>query len=338
MKKIKIILAVLLVAAFATTSLLAETIPRGPYFIKSVKSGNAWSGVWDVPGTPRKFKKGQNIKVWDLTRQDSRSKDRHFYIIKERNGYYRIKSGLGSRAYLNVDGNRTKNGTNIELWSKKRGSNAAAQLFRFVHLGGGRYKIYTKSGKIICLAGRSERNGSNVHIWDNHNGPWCEWNLIKKSTRQTYVPQSSYSSPNKGRSRWTHPNKRNSSATDVTLDLVFRMSKNDFRADKYFKTVDYLKLRKENSMKNISSRLNRLDGAKTLNWVLKIVDNAAQNRSTSTRILLYNEISKVNFAKATKSFVNRLLGAGVKKHVNNVYKKERNRRCKAALERIKSKL
>ncbi len=332
MNKIIFKLAALFIAVVTTSSLYAadqNTIPSGPYFIKSVKSGKSWKGAWDIPGTPSNFKNGQSIKVWEVTRQDSQRKDRHFYIMKEDNGYYSIRSRMNlSRAYVNVDGNRTKNGTNIELWSKKTGRDADAQRFRFVHLGGGRYKIYTKSGKIICLAGRSEKNGSNVHIWDNHNGPWCEWYLVKKNSKKIYVPRNTSSSST---------NASNNS-TDVTLEQVFLMHKNDYRADRYFQAVDYSKLRNENNEKSISSRLNTLDETKALNWILKIVTNTGKNKNSSARYLTYSEINKVDFQRIKKSFVNRLLAAGVKKNVNNIYKSEKDHRCKEELRKILSKL
>jgi uncharacterized protein (TIGR02145 family) len=74
----------------------------------------------------------------------------------------------------------------VKIWDKNGQNN---QKFLFQHLGNGRFKIYDRnSGKALCLAGRKNSNGTNVHIWDDHNGPWMEWYLIEVKTKKAFEP------------------------------------------------------------------------------------------------------------------------------------------------------
>jgi hypothetical protein len=83
-----------------------------------------------------------------------------------------------------VDGGKTKNGTNVELWSC---NNNRRQNFRFVYLGGGRFKIYDCNGRVVGLSRSSSKNGSNIHIWEDHNGKWMEWYLIDIQIGRPYT-------------------------------------------------------------------------------------------------------------------------------------------------------
>ena len=177
---------VLLFTANSMAQYLSD-MPKGrKFFIQSALNyGKNNGGYWDVPGTPTNIDKGSNIQLWDI----DGGFDRQFSLGNSMmKGYYEIKVGT---VRVNVDGGKSANGTNVEVWDK---DNAPKQMFRFKHLGNGRFKIYSKSGKVVCTAGRSSSNGSNVHIWDDHDGGWMEWYLIDAATRQTFIPQVSNTS------------------------------------------------------------------------------------------------------------------------------------------------
>jgi hypothetical protein len=69
------------------------------------------------------------------------------------------------------------------------------QKFRFKHLGNGNFKIYTLDDMVICLAGRKNTNGTNVHIWEDHDGAWMTWYLIDPDTKKTWKPENQAQEP-----------------------------------------------------------------------------------------------------------------------------------------------
>ncbi|MGE0079438.1 MAG: RICIN domain-containing protein [Bacteroidales bacterium] len=156
-----------------------------PFLIQSAMNyGQNYGGYWDIPGTPQSIAKGSNIQVWDL----DGGQDRQFTILATNvKNYYEIRVGNTSNARVDIEGGNKDNGASVKTWDK---NNANNQKFLFKHLGNGRFKIYDlNSGKPICLAGRKNANGTNVHIWDDHDGPWMEWYLIDAQTKVAFIPQ-----------------------------------------------------------------------------------------------------------------------------------------------------
>lgn len=165
-------------------------MPTGKrFFVQSAMNyGQNNGGYWDIPGMPSQIAKGSNIQVWDL----DGGHDRMFTLYKSSiSGFYEIQVGNTLTSRVDIDGARSDNGTNVKVWERNGNT---AQMFRFHHLGQGRFKIFDYNGKVVCLANRSNQNGANVHVWDNHDGPWMEWYLIDAQSRQTYIPQESYAS------------------------------------------------------------------------------------------------------------------------------------------------
>ncbi len=159
-------------------------MPTGRKFIiQSAKAiGHGYKACWDIGGSPTRFKKGMNIKVWNLDNGQDR-----WYRFERIPGsrYYYIVVGNSSNMVIDLSGNNVKNGGNIHVW-EKNGSDA--QKFYVRHQGGGRYKIYHKSGYVICLAGRNTKNGTNVHLWEDHTIPATKWVFRDKNTKRIYRP------------------------------------------------------------------------------------------------------------------------------------------------------
>ncbi|MGE0079580.1 MAG: RICIN domain-containing protein [Bacteroidales bacterium] len=149
----------------------------------AMNKGRDHGGFWDIPGSPKLIEKGSNIQVWDIDGGD----DRYFTLVESpEQGYYEMYVGSTPASRIDVSGGKTKDGTNVGVWEKTNGNN---QRFLFHHLGNGRFKIYDRNGKVLCLAGRSNKNGSNVHIWSDHDGPWTEWFLISRTGGGTvFIP------------------------------------------------------------------------------------------------------------------------------------------------------
>jgi hypothetical protein len=144
--------------------------------------GKNYGGYWDIPGKPQVINKGSNIQVWNL--DDEHDRVFRFHETNEQ-GFYEIQVGNTSSARVDIDHGKADDGTNVKVWER---NGANAQKFRLQHLGNGRYKIYDKNGRVVCLAGRKNENGTNVHIWGDHNGAWMEWYLIDAQTKQVYIP------------------------------------------------------------------------------------------------------------------------------------------------------
>jgi hypothetical protein len=150
-------------------------------------------GYWDIPGNPEKIEQGSNIQVWNI----DEGKDRKFYLkTTEEVGVYQIIPGdRNGTIMLDIAGgqeNMNKNGANIATW---RMTGNDWQKFKFKHLGNGEFKIYTLSDMVICLAGRNNANGSNVHIWEDHAGDWMTWYLIDPETKQAWMPENQAQNP-----------------------------------------------------------------------------------------------------------------------------------------------
>jgi hypothetical protein len=162
--------------------------PGTTFYIQSVQVGlDGQAGYWDVPGYDPAYQSGQNLVVWDLS---DRKGDRQFQLLYagHENGhywYYIAPVYTRGRGYVDVDHGRRVNGTNILIHAVNRSD---AQKFRFMHLGEGRWKIYNKNGYAISLSGRSCANGSNIHLWEDHQGAWMEWRLRNVSTNTIYNP------------------------------------------------------------------------------------------------------------------------------------------------------
>lgn len=150
-------------------------------------------GYWDIPGRPEKIEQGSNIQVYDI----DDGKDRLFYLkTTEKKGVYQIIPGdRNNSIMLHISGgeeNIKKNGANIETY---RMTGRDWQKFRFKHLGNGEFKIYTLEDMVICLAGRKNANGTNVHTWEDHEGEWMTWYLIDPETKEAWNPENQAQEP-----------------------------------------------------------------------------------------------------------------------------------------------
>lgn len=157
-----------------------------PYYIQSaINYGVDNNGFWDLPGYPKEIEKGMNLQVFNFEEH----KDRKFYMVpSEIDGFYEIVPGWQKDIRIDVQGGATNmktNGANLHTWTK---NGKDWQKFRFQHLGNGKFKILTATAMVICLNNRSSENGSNIHLWEDHEGPWMEWYLIDTETKKPFIP------------------------------------------------------------------------------------------------------------------------------------------------------
>ncbi|PWD99629.1 RICIN domain-containing protein [Marinilabilia rubra] len=171
-----------------TATLKGEEIPKGTYYIKSVKAGNSDNGYFDITYDHGKKKwkmKGQRLQIW--TKDNSGAKQYKFH----RNNYlsyYIITPASDHRYALDLKGRGRNKRTPIHLWRLHKG---ASQQFYFKHVGGGKFVIIPRTNRKMCLALKDNNNankGNKVHLWTYHNTPSKQWYLINVKTGKKYIP------------------------------------------------------------------------------------------------------------------------------------------------------
>lgn len=154
------------------------------FYIQSALSyGIDLNGYIDVAGV-KNFKNSDNVQLWNL----DFGADRKFKLLTSNSNlnYYNISIADIPNLVFDVCGGANANGTSIQIWER---ANVPAQNFAFKHLGNGKFKIINQNGKVVC-SGRQSSNGTNVHIWDDHDGAWMEWYLIDVETNKPFIPKS----------------------------------------------------------------------------------------------------------------------------------------------------
>lgn len=151
-----------------------DLIPKNePFFFQSANDyGKRNFGYWDIPGGEENIREKAPLKVWELS---EKNRDRKYVIENsEKSGYVKIHIE-GVAAYVDIVNAENKNGAKLQIYKP---NNSSAQNFSFMYMGNGRFKIFNENGKMITVNGRSSDNGSEIQMWDNHDGSWSEWYLI----------------------------------------------------------------------------------------------------------------------------------------------------------------
>lgn len=181
-QKILLLVFALLLCSDFVVGQAPTKMPEGEvFYIQSAYAhGRSKKAYWDIGGV-NEVAKGKQLKVWTL----DGGRDREFKIVKSsQDGYYELQIGNWN-SRVDIKGGKNDNGTPLHVWEPHGGAN---QRFLFHHLGNGRFKIYTASGKVVCLKHKNDDNGNPLHIWNDHNSMNVEWYLINKDTKKTFVP------------------------------------------------------------------------------------------------------------------------------------------------------
>jgi len=317
-KQRKLTISILLVLFTFTGSLFAEKlIPSNKSFwIQSAKEyGRSSKGVWDIPGHPRKFKLGQKIQVWKIKTKNNRDRDRRFYFKHISGDWYRIESALSGRHALAVSGGRFNNGSRIELWSR---NSHIGQKFRMKYLGRGKWKIYTSRNYVVCLDNRTSKNGTKVHLWKDHNGPWMEWLLVNPRTKKHFTPTV---------------NKSSNTSSKLSLK---ESSKTNKLMKQFFRTCSYNQFRK--GSKYFIKSLNEDSEAKRFIILADIIKATSQNPDFHVRNIVFLTINykvKLKSSGFLSKMSQTLLKTAVKKAIENEKKSTVRNRIYSILQRIK---
>jgi hypothetical protein len=164
---------------------MGAVLPTGKKVLiqSAVSFGRNNEGFWEKPGGGALASKGDNIRIWSL---DGAETKRFTLLNSSRKGWYEITIGENPNARIDVSGGKFSNGSNIQIWEK---NGTESQMFLFKHLGDGRYKIYTKDGKIVNLqTPNSSKNGNNVQLWSDNKDLHSEWYILDAATKKPILP------------------------------------------------------------------------------------------------------------------------------------------------------
>ncbi|PKL18079.1 MAG: hypothetical protein CVV49_07780 [Spirochaetae bacterium HGW-Spirochaetae-5] len=154
------------------------------YYIKSVVSGDADRGYWDLPGGGRRYKNGDDLHLWAFDKGD----DRKYMITPAENGWNYISpasaaSGTLFYGTVSIAGNTIEEGSKLDVRDIQLTDNTN-QLFKVKHIGEGRFMIFVNSnggGKVICTEGGADKNGTSVIVMNENSTPSCQWRFIEVS-------------------------------------------------------------------------------------------------------------------------------------------------------------
>lgn len=319
---------VIIISGTAETRSFAArwAVPDGTYFfIKQVKSGTPSKGnaaYWDQSGQPGRYNKGSNLQLW--SKDSGFNHDQQFRIFTRSNGWYALRSRNGG--YVDVSGGRNADGVPLQMWNSNRSD---AQLFRFRYLGGGRWKIYTRGGRIIASKGRNSGNGTRIHTWRDHNDRSSEWYFVDAGGR-ILTPKREQSSGNG--SLDPAAGGRSNERTSVTLARALQ-SDDQSILNRYFSEVSYSQLHTDDVNRKIPEKFSSLgSAAKQWTMLTKIIDATEDNNNSSVRIRVYRTLSNVQFRDS--SFVERLLAGKMKEIVMKKAHSERSSSARRYLESI----
>ncbi len=107
--------------------------------------------------------------------------------VKIEDGTYSINSKVSSNMMLDVDGRKTANGTNIQIY---KNNETTSQQFDITHLGFGWYKIsmhLTKNKKVLDVKDGNKNSGANVQLHDYNGTDAQKWRFYSAGNGFYYI-------------------------------------------------------------------------------------------------------------------------------------------------------
>lgn len=100
-------------------------------------------------------------------------------------GTYKINAKVKSTMMLDIAGNCTKNGTNIQIYTENE---STAQKFTIQHVGSGWHKIcHVTSGKSIDVENATRKSGVNVQLYDTNGTDAQLWRFYPTDQGYYYI-------------------------------------------------------------------------------------------------------------------------------------------------------
>lgn len=148
--------------------------------------GDRWAGAWGEPVNnsryvwlPLSFPTNNTLELnWypsiDIDTQTGVITGNSSGGIFNPNKHYIIR-GVQSNRVLDVDGQSTANGANVQLWSYWGGNN---QKWRIESVGNYYRFVNVNSGKVLDVSGYSSADGGNVIQYEWNGGNNQQWSLV----------------------------------------------------------------------------------------------------------------------------------------------------------------
>lgn len=103
-------------------------------------------------------------------------------------GAYTLTTALKSGMVLDVSGNSSENGANIQIYNS---NNTSAQIYQISAVGGGWYKIiHTGSGKAVDVSGGTAASATNVWLYEYNHSAAQHWRFIPYGYGGGYLIQN----------------------------------------------------------------------------------------------------------------------------------------------------
>lgn len=159
----------------------------GYYTLVNPNSGKAL----DVNGAVKAD--GTNIQIWDRNSSCAQK----WRIIKRSDDLATLISSCSHSKVLDLNGLSTKDGNNISLWKFNDGDNQQWKFELISSIQEGNYVITPQNNPNIALDvyGAYKSEGTNIQIWERHNGAAQLWNIIYDYSTNLYT----FINPNSGK-------------------------------------------------------------------------------------------------------------------------------------------
>lgn len=128
----------------------------------------------------------ENLQLNKISRNEWGLKDKLYTFENTNDAYYFfIHPKHDKYVSLDIDGGVIENGRNVQLWES---NGSVAQKFSLYHIGGGKFRITAANEKYVITAqSRHTGNGNNLVIFENENGIYQEWYLLRPNM-QPFIP------------------------------------------------------------------------------------------------------------------------------------------------------
>ena len=131
--------------------------------------------VIDVTGG--NMRDGANLQLYEANNSKAQ-KWKISVIEKVKDGNYELVSKLPNNKVVDIFGNSSSNGANVQLWEPNK---TTAQLWNITYNGKtDTYTVYNNGvKKSLDVAAGGQRNGTNVQTWNNNGTCAQKWSIVK---------------------------------------------------------------------------------------------------------------------------------------------------------------
>ncbi|MBN1499505.1 MAG: RICIN domain-containing protein [Spirochaetes bacterium] len=291
----------------------------GIWLIKSVQNGQSpREGYWDQPGKEQYYKNGANIQTW--TKEPIRAgNDQNYHFVDAYDGFYSIASMNGD-GFVGVDKGKNADGVAVKIFSP---DNTAAQKFRFKHMGGGRYKIYTAWFRVLATTGKSVKNGTKIITMMDDGSRATEWYFENVNTGKNYIPGEAQVN-----------SKKEAELPD--FETVINNLKNNAIVEQYFKAVTAERFNTDNASGDLQNELNTNPAGDQWSILTQLIPVVQKNKDINAKRNILNALSQI-VIKPGKGFAETALKGPIKSSILKDAEKETDAASKKYIEAIAGK-